>query len=406
MTAPRSPHHRRPLTLGILVLAPVLLACDQGTAPEVLALTVTPESGLVVGIGGTSSFLVEALGRDGVEISADGAEWESADPSVVTVDGGGVATGVSEGRTELTVRLAGLSATAEVEVYLPPEVDEYLPGVSYFGRNEYIEYVPGELPVVLSAPHGGSLAPEELANRSYGVIVADARTVELTMAARQALVELTGSGPHVVISHLDRGKLDPNREIEEAAQDDPFAEWAWEEYHAFIEEARETIVARGEGMYFDIHGHGHAKDRLELGYLLSADRLNGTDDSLNSLAVVQLTSIREIGRDSPIPFSQLLRGPTSFGGLLEELGVPAVPSPSDPAPGSDPYFSGGYSTRRHGSMADTELVSGIQIEHHYAGVRDTDANRRAYAAALAEAIRDFMLEHIGYFEVSTSAPSR
>lgn len=374
-------------------------SCGEATAPEVLALSVTPESGLVVGVGGTSRFLVQALGRDGIELSADGAEWESADPSIVMVDGRGTATGVSGGRTELTVRYAGLAATADVEVYLPPQVEEYLPGVSYFGRNDYIEYVPGELPVVLSAPHGGAIAPEEMANRGYGVIVSDANTIELTLAVRQALIDLTGSAPHVVISHLDRGKLDPNREIDEAAQGDPFAERAWEEYHGFIERARTAVEeVRGEGMYFDMHGHGHPEDRLELGYLLSADRLNGTDDSLNSLAVVQLTSIREIGRDSPIPFSQVLRGPTSLGGLLEELGVASLPSPSDPSPGSDPYFSGGYSTRRHGSLADTELVSGIQIEHHYSGIRDTEENRRTYATALAEAIRSFMLEHIGHFE--------
>ena len=43
-------------------------------------------------------------------------------------------------------------------------------------------------------------------------------------------------------------------------------------------------------------------------------------------------------------------------------------------------------------------MSGIQLEHHYDGIRDTDANRRAYAAILARVIRAYMLEHIGYFE--------
>ena len=66
--------------------------------------------------------------------------------------------------------------------------------------------------------------------------------------------------------------------------------------------------------------------------------------------------------------------------------------------GDDPYFTGGYSTQRHGSMTDAELISGIQLEHHYDGIRDTDENRRAYAEILARVIRDYMLEHIGYFE--------
>lgn len=375
-----------------------VLGCDGGTDVEVLQLSVEPEAGLVNDVGKTSRFLVIAKGVGGADVGTDGAVWESDDPGVATVDDRGVATGVAAGTTELTVRFGGLSATATVEVYVPPEVDEYEPGVSYFGRNDYVEYVPGTLPVILSAPHGGDLTPSEVADRTSGVVVTDRNTRELTLAVRDAFIDLTGHAPHVVISHLDRVKLDPNREIEEAAQGDPFAEQAWEEFHGFIEMARLDVVTRGEGMYFDMHGHGHPEDRLELGYLLSADRLNGDDGSLNNLATVQQTSIREIGRDSPLPFSQVIRGPTSLGGFLEDLGVPSVPSPAIPGPGTDPYFSGGYSTVRHGSLADTELVSGIQIEHHYPGLRNSDANRRAYAALLAEAVRTFMLEHIGYFE--------
>ena len=280
-------------------------------------------------------------------------------------------------------------------MYVPAPVANYLPGVSYFGRNDYVEYIPGELPVVLSVPHGGDLTPTEISNRRSGTLVTDRNTVELTHAVRDALIDLTGYAPHVVVSHLRRTKLDPNREIEEATQADPFAENAWEEFHGYVEQARTAV---GEGMYFDMHGHAHPRERLELGYLLSAEQLNRPDFDLNNLSTVQMTSIREIGRDSPIPFSQLLRGPTSFGGFLETEGVAAVPSPADPSPGSDEYLTGGYNTRRHGSLEDGELVSGIQIEHHFAGLRDTDENRRAYAARLAVAIRSYMLEHFGYFE--------
>lgn len=387
----------RPTSL-LFLLGFALGACDSGTEVDVLQLAVAPERGLVTGIGGTSRFLVTASGEGGAQVAVDEAVWESDDPAIVTVDGRGVATGVSAGTTELTVTFGGLSATAAVEVYVPPTVTEYEAGVRYEGRNGYVEYVPGRLPVILSAPHGGDRTPAEIADRTSGTLVRDANTRELTLAVREAFIALTGHAPHVVISHLDRAKLDPNREIVEAAQGDPFAERAWEEYHGFIEVARLELSAVGGGMYFDMHGHGHPVDRLELGYLLSADRLNGSDGSLNSLATVQQTSIREIGRVSPLPFSQVVRGPTSLGGLLEGRGVPAVPSPSIPGPGSDPYFSGGYSTQRHGSQADTEVVSGIQIEHHYPGLRNTDANRRAYAALLAEAVRAFMLEHFGYFE--------
>ena len=79
------------------------------------------------------------------------------------------------------------------------------------------------------------------------------------------------------------------------------------------------------------------------------------------------------------PFAEILRGETSLGGMLAARGFPAVPSPAMPSPGIDPYFDGGYNTSRH----TLNQVVGLQIESHYAGVRDSDANRRAFAAALA-----------------------
>jgi len=113
-----------------------------------------------------------------------------------------------------------------------------------------------------------------------------------------------------------------------------------------------------------------------------------------------MTSIRAIGFDSPIPFSKLLRGPTSLGGYLESEGIRAVPSPGDPSPGTDPYFSGGYNTHRHGSIGANEVVSGIQIEHHFRGIRDSNQNRRSYATRLATTIQLFLLQHFGFFEPS------
>lgn len=392
---PRAHVVRRRYALVVALLSTA--ACgDDGVTPEVTSLQILPSAGLVVG-SGSESFNVVARGPSG-SVDAAGVRWSVGDPSIAAVKGDGDVTAVSVGTTTVMAELGGVTATATVEVYVPPSVPSYDPGVSYFGRRDYIEYIPGELPVVISSGHGGSMSPAEMADRQHGVVVRDRNTLELTLAIREALVDLTGYAPYVVLSHLDRRKLDPNRDVGEAAQADPFAERAWTEYHQFIARARAEVRRRGEGMYFDIHGHGHPIQRLELGYLLAAEWLDLADIYLDQLSVVQLTSIREIGRDSPIPFSQVLRGPTSFGGLLESEGVPAVPSPSSPMIGGDPYFTGGYSTLRHGSNADSELVSGIQIEHHYDGIRDTDTNRRAYAAVLARVIRDYMLAHIGYFE--------
>jgi hypothetical protein len=309
------------------------------------------------------------------------------------VDASGRVVAVGEGRTAITVAWRGASGSALVEVHVPDEVERYRSDSSYFGRNGYVEYVPGELPLILSAPHGGALTPAEIADRSYGVTVTDGSTIELTLAVRRALVEHTGQTPHVVISHLDRSKLDPNRELEEAAQGDPFAARAWEEYHRYLEIARRQVADDGGGLYLDMHGHGHAIGRLELGYLLTAEELGAPDGELDANGAAAASSLRGLAARSPLPFSSLLRGPTSFGGLLEQNGVRAVPSPSDPSPGTDPYFSGGYSTQRHGSSTDGGIVSAIQVEHHRRGLRDTAANRRAYADRLVRTIVRFLAEH-------------
>lgn len=382
-------------TLPLLVLG--LTGCDDSTGLEVRTLTVVPEVALVVGAGAETTFEAVAVGEEGVLLDADGAEWTIDDSGVASIDGGRV-VGLRAGLAMVTARLGGRASTATVEVYLPPEPPSFEPGASYFGREGYTEYVPGTLPLVLSAGHGGDLTPDEIPDRTYGVVVRDSNTRELTYAIRDALVALTGHAPHVVVSHLRRTKLDPNREIDEAAQGSPFAERAWVEYHGYIERARSVASERGQGMYLDIHGHGHPTARLELGYLLSGSRLDGTDASLDSAGVRDATSIRALGQASPLDFSALLRGSTSFGAFLGAEGVAAVPSPDDRSPNGAPYYSDGYSTRQHGSRDAGQVISAIQIEHHFPGLRDTNENRQAYAERLARAIRGYMLEHIGYFE--------
>ena len=48
--------------------------------------------------------------------------------------------------------LAPVPAPSPPQEAIPP--GPYVPGQSYFGRNNYIEYLAGNAPVILSAPHG------------------------------------------------------------------------------------------------------------------------------------------------------------------------------------------------------------------------------------------------------------
>ena len=49
----------------------------------------------------------------------------------------------------------------------------------WFGTNDWVEYRPGTLPVILSAPHGGSTEPPSIPDRSGAgiVTVRDSRTI-------------------------------------------------------------------------------------------------------------------------------------------------------------------------------------------------------------------------------------
>lgn len=395
------------LVAGFLV-AGALTGCggDSPTAPNVATVEVVPGEMLLVGVGDGARYLAVARNAEGTIVSAT-PEWSIDNPAVASMTDDGFATAISQGLATVTARIGGVSGTAALEVHVPPRVTRYEPGQHYFGRRDYVEYIPGQLPLVLSSAHGGALVPDEIPNRTYGVTRTDRNTLELTLDMRQALLDLTGYAPHVILSHLHRVKLDPNREIVEAAQENPYAEQAWKEFQEWIRTARAEVAGIfGKGLYLDIHGHGHVIDRLELGYLLSADELNRPDVALSSLEVVSRTSIRDLGRTSPIPFAELLRGPTSLGGLFEEEGIPSVPGPTAPGPGDAPYFRGGYNTREHGSVTDGEVVSGVQIEHHYGGIRDTPDNRLVYAATAARVIRAFMLEHYGFFETGGGSTAR
>jgi len=292
---------------------------------------------------------------------------------------------------------------------IPP--GPYTPGQSYFGKNEYIEYVAGNAPVIYTAPHGGRLTPAEIPDRTAAscggsaTTATDLNTVDLVRAMQQRHFARYGTYPHIVINHLARRKLDANRIGIEAACGNAVATTALTEWHAFIDVAKAAVIqASGRGWYMDMHGHGHAKQRLELGYLLSASQLGLTDAVLDANRAVQDTaSMRTVSEVSPLSFSALLRGPTSLGTLYATNGFPSVPSAGDPSPGVDAYFSGGDDTRRHACGVEsitlggavTGAICGVQIEANLTGVRDTQANRDRFADVTAIVLGQYLTTHWG-----------
>lgn len=259
------------------------------------------------------------------------------------------------------------------------------------GAQPFVEIQQGDFPLILSAPHGGYLTPDSLADRTCSacVTVRDSRTQEWARLLADEIEQRTGRRPWVVINLLARVKLDANREVGEAADGDPNATVAWEAFHAGLETARQDVSARfGGGLLLDLHGHGHSVERFELGYLLTASQLRQSDAALEVRA--GLSSIRALHSRSGATFGALLRGPDSFGDALFQAGVPSTPSPADPAPlAGEAFFSGGYITARHGSR-DGGAVDAIQLEAHYPGARDSDIHVAELAERVGSAVLAFL----------------
>lgn len=266
-------------------------------------------------------------------------------------------------------------------------------GAVYFGHNEYVEYIVGDIPVIVSAPHGGTLRPASIPDRSGNVTtVRDTNTEELAREIAERFQARTGGTPHVVIMRLHRIKVDANRDSAEATLGNPQAWRAWREFQGYVEAARAAVVAAGEpGFYIDLHGHGHEIQRLELGYMLSANDLAQADAALNAGAMVQKSSMRAHVNATGRAHAEVIRGASSLGTLFELRGFPAVPSQQQPHPAGAPFFSGGYNTGRHAS-ADGNLITGVQVEANMTGVRDTPENRRRFADALVEAVGAVLAE--------------
>ncbi len=263
------------------------------------------------------------------------------------------------------------------------------PGEAIFGSAHHTEYVPGELPLVISAPHGGASKPESITSRTYGVRDADANTQDLARRIAEEIRKKTGRQMDLIISHLHRSKLDPNREIKEAAQGDAVAEKVWAEYHAFIDQALTAAVARhGRAFLIDLHGQAHKDIRVELGYMHSAADYAQPEATLKGQAFAAKGTLKLItDLHSDVPYTDILTGPQSLGALIEERGFPATPSPRMPVP-SEPYFRGGYTVFRH--VKAERNVAGLQIEANRIRLRDTPENRQRFAESLVSALQVYL----------------
>ncbi|MCG6162067.1 hypothetical protein, partial [Leptospira bandrabouensis] len=86
--------------------------------------------------------------------------------------------------------------------------------------NDWSEIQVGELPIIITAPHGGSLLPAEMKTRTTGTLGNDSNTADLAIKIRDELQKFLGKRPHLILNHLDRSKIDMNRSTNQAVDDE------------------------------------------------------------------------------------------------------------------------------------------------------------------------------------------
>src|SRR5688500_20175118 len=109
----------------------------------------------------------------------------------------------------LEVRAGALAVTFAASSLRP------IAGITVTGANTYVEWIPGDMPIVVTAPHGGTLLPTEIPDGATGTTTRDLNTEELAHEVVNACVARVGNRPHLIVCQLHRRKLAATREIVE-----------------------------------------------------------------------------------------------------------------------------------------------------------------------------------------------
>ncbi|MFM8574128.1 MAG: hypothetical protein ACKOAU_21205 [Pirellula sp.] len=234
----------------------------------------------------------------------------------------------------------------------------------------------GDLPVVLSAPHGGTLKIVGVeAREGVGMPTGpagfftgrDGGTSELAVEVSEALERKTGKKPYLVISKTHRKYLDPNRPSEIAYEDSDAAP-VYQRYHGTLQKYCKQILEKYHtGLLLDIHGQGSSSQTVYRG-------------TANGKTVARLKE--RFGEAAHT-------GDKSLFGNLHRLGWKVYPHPGDGKEQSG--FTGGYIVQTHGSHRPIGLDA-IQLE--FGAEYRSKANRAKSAEVLAQAIIDYMREYI------------
>lgn len=332
----------------------------------------------------------------------------------------------------------------EVEISLfKYEGQTYKPGDTVLGYKKYIKLVVGDIdaPLLLGVPHDGTAIGDPEIPET-GKTGRDINTLPLAFKIAESFKKTTQKRSWIIINTIGRKRVDPNTfpdEVDVRYKNED-ARKTYHSYHALLTAAR-MAMARFQknnkgALFLDLHGHAHTYthpqtyistsgkilsskfiDQTELGYGLSSYAISQDDAYLNALA--DSSSIAYLSKAHPeIPFSEMIRGAFSFGGLLEAAGVPAVPGnkiktleinealfgkTETGVVKARPYFNGGFLIRKYGTIQKGKTITGfddnivaIQAETPGITVRNNNAIIEVSGERFNRAIVTYLNKWFGY----------
>lgn len=233
----------------------------------------------------------------------------------------------------------------------------------------------GNLPIILSSPHGGKQPVPGVPERKVGgagkfVTLRDGDTDMLAFKLADEIERIMGSRPHLVVARFHRKFIDANRPVAGAYESEA-ARPHYEAYHDALREASRAARDRwGSGILIDLHGQGVDEEAIFRG-------------TVNGKTVGGL--VGKFGK-------RAISGPESIAGQLAARGYKILP-PCGAPDARETRFVGGHILLTH--AAEGSGINGIQLEfgRKFRKADSIDRTAKDLAQAIAAFAKAFLPAH-------------